>query len=243
MQNRTPPYPEASAAPDTPIVTSRRLWPYAVAACGLLVALTAATWLLFTAPPTTTDDFVIVSSPSGADVEFDGAPLGPSPVKLDHVSLGLHRVRVLKEGFTSFDDNVRVDLDREGPLRITLKPIAPEGSAARTTEEQIAEFTRLAQSAFDRGVLVDPYLKSALYYADAILSIDATNHAAAEVRARIRVNLLAAGQRALERREYARARAAFQQLLQAFPGDADGAAGLEAARDPAQRPPPRPTRP
>ena len=74
MQNRTPPDPEPSDAPDTATVFRRRLWPFAVVACGVLVALTAATWLLFTAPPSTTDDFVIVSSPSGADVQFDGAP-------------------------------------------------------------------------------------------------------------------------------------------------------------------------
>lgn len=243
MQNRTPPDPEPSDAPDTAAVFRRRLWPFAVVACGVLVALTAATWLLFTAPPSTTDDFVIVSSPSGADVQFDGAPLGPSPVKLDRVSVGLHRLRIFKEGFVSFDDNVRVDLERDGPLRITLKPIAPEGSAARTTDEQISEFSRLAQTAFNRGALVDPYLNSALYYADAILSIDATNQAAADMRARIRERLLETGHRALERREYTRAKAVFQQLLAAFPGDPEGGAGLEAARDPAHRPPSRPGRP
>lgn len=243
MPNPTPPDPSATDTAGRASTVTRRLWPYAAVACVLFIGIAVAAWLLLTAAVTITDEFVIVSSPSGADVEFDGTALGPSPVKLDRVRVGLHHLRVRKEGFVSFDESVRVDVDRDGPLRIALKPLKPEGSVARTPAEQMDEFRRLANDAFTRGVLVDPYLASALYFGDAILAIDSTDREAVAMRARIRERLLANARKALERREYSRAKALFQQLLGAFPGDPEGVAGLDAARDPARRPLPRSTRP
>ena len=114
---------------------------------------------------------------------------------------------------------------------------------ARTPLEQIEEFRRLGEAAYDRGLLVEPYLGSALYFADAILAIDATDGEAGDLRLRIRERLLSSGRKALDRRDYTRAKSQFQQLLLAFPDDPDGLAGLEAARDPARRPSPRPNRP
>ena len=243
MPKRTLPDPLAPDVEASSTVGRRRLWPYALTACAILVGLSLAAWVLLTGSDSTTDDVVIVTTPSGADIEFDGTSLGPSPVKLDRVRVGPHHVRIRRDGFFPIDETVHVEVDRDGPIRFALKPVAPEGSAARTPQEQIAEFQQLARKALERGVLVDPYLKSALYYADAVLAIDASDRVATEVRAEIRERLLSTGKRALERRDTARAKTVFEQLLEAFPGDPDGIAGLEAARDPGRRPATRPKRP
>ena len=243
MTSRTPHDRPETDPVDPARPARRRLWPFALGAIGLLLGLTAAVWTLFTAPPVTTDGVVIVTTPTGATVQFDGALLGPAPVKLDGVRVGIHRVRIAKDGFVAIDEDVTVDVDRDGPLQFALKPVAPQGSVARTPHEQIEEFRRLGEAAYDRGLFVEPYLGSALYFADAILAIDATDREAVALRLGIRERPHPSRRKALERREYSRAKSLFQQLLLAFPDDPDGLAGLEAARDPARRPGQRSTRP
>jgi Flp pilus assembly protein TadD len=210
-------------------VRVRKLWLLAAAAGALLVTLAVAFGLLLTARKKTVDALVVVTLPSGAEVTFDGASLGPSPVKLDGVRIGAHTVRVMKDGFTPIERQVDVDADMDIPLEFDLKPIAPPGSVARTPEEQVQEFTGLAEDAFSRGDLTVPTDRSALYYADAILSLDRNNAYATGMRDRIREALLSAARTATRQKDFERAKEAYAQLVAAIPGDAEGTSGLAAA--------------
>lgn len=203
-----------------------RMWVLAVCAAALLVSLGVAFAMLVSAPKRTIDALVIVTIPSGAEVFFDGKSLGPSPVKLEGVRTGSHSVRVEKEGFIGAAIDVVLDADDGEPLELRLKPVAPPGSVARTPAEQISEFTALAEDAFVRDDLVLPADRSALYYADAILSLDPKSGYANNLRDRIRERLLADARAAAARKDLARAKAAYEHLLRIFPGDAVGRAGL-----------------
>jgi tetratricopeptide (TPR) repeat protein len=203
----------------------------AFAAAAVFVALAVAFALLLTSRKKTVDALVIVTLPSGAEVVFDGKPLGPSPVKLEGVRIGTHVLQASKDGFVAAEQEVIVTDDHDEPVELELKPVAPPGSVARTPDEQIEEFTSLAEDAVARGELVVPIDRSALYYADAILSLDRKNHFAHDMRGRIRSRLLADAREATVERDFTRAKEAYEQLLQAYPGDPEGAAGLEAIGD------------
>jgi len=207
-------------------VRVRKLWLAAAGALVLLVSLGVAFAFLLTARKKTVDALVVVTLPSGADVTFDGASLGPSPVKLEHVRLGAHTVRVAKDGFLPIEREVEVKADVDAPLEFDMKPIAPPGSVARTPEEQVQEFTALAEDAFTRGDLTVPSDRSALYYADAILSIERRNEYAEQLRGRIREALLTTAKSASRSKDFERAKDAYEQLASAFPGDADATSGL-----------------
>ena len=214
---------------------SWRLWVAAFAAAAVLVTLAVAFAMLLSSRKTTLDALVIVTIPSGAEVIFDGASLGPAPVRLEGVRLGSHVVRAEKEGFTGAEVEVSLDEDFDEPVELKLKPMAPPGSVARTPREQIEEFTALAEDAFGRGDLVVPADRSALYYADAILSLDAQSAYAAEMRERIRTRLLTDAHAAAARKDLPRAKEAYGQLLLLFPGDADSRTGLTAIEEQLRR--------
>jgi tetratricopeptide (TPR) repeat protein len=217
-----PPAPERAG----PAGARRRLWPLATAAALVLVSLAVAFALLLTARKKTLDALVVVTLPSGAEVVFDGVPLGPAPVKLEDVRIGRHTVRVTKDGFVPVEQHVELDADRDAPLEFDLKPVAPPGSVARTPAEQVQEFTGLAEDALARGDLVVPSDRSALYYAEAILSLDRANRYARELRERIRDELHAAARAAAREKDLARAKDAYEQLVAAFPDEGEGARGL-----------------
>ncbi len=198
-----------------------RLWLLASLSALLLVTLAVAFGLLLTARKKTMDALVIVTIPSGAVVVFDGSSLGPSPVTLEDVRFGAHTLTAEKDGFVAVEREVTITADTDEQLELTLKPVAPPGSVAHTAAERVDEFSGLAEDAFARGELIHPVDRSALYYADAILSIDRQNAYAAELRRRIRTARLAEGRSAESAHELARAKTAYTDLAEAFPGDTE----------------------
>lgn len=221
---------DALPAPDSDrlLRIGRRLWPITVSIAVLFVGLAVAFGYLVMAGPTTVDSVVIVTVPSGADIEFDGKSLGPSPIRIDGVRIGPHAVRVSKDGFSIADRDVTVYEDLDDPIEIELKPVAPLGSLAKTPEQQIQEFIGLAEDAFDRGEYVFPGDRSAFYYTEAILAIDRRNIYANEMRVRIRQNLLSGAILALDGRDLTSASRIFSQLQSAFPGDPETAKAVAA---------------
>jgi tetratricopeptide (TPR) repeat protein len=218
-------YQDPSAPDEAAGAPSRRLWLLATVAGAVFVALAVAFALLVTSRSRTVDALVIVTLPSSAEVVFDGKPLGPAPVKLEGVRVGAHVVTASKDGFVAVEQEIFVEEGHDEPVEIELKPIAPFGSVARTPAEQIEEFTSLAEDAVTRGELVIPVDRSALYYADAILSLDRKNRFAHDLRGAIRTRLLADARAAVAARDLTRAREVYEQLELAFPGE-EGAAGL-----------------
>lgn len=215
--------------------THRRVWPLAVVSATVLVSLAVAFAFLLTASKKTVDALVIVTLPSGAEVRFDGKPLGPAPVKLEGVRIGTHTVQVTKEGFNSLEREIDVGGDSDDPLEFDLRPIAPPGSLARTPAEQVEEFTGLAEDALARGDLVLPVDRSVLYYADAILSLDRSNQYAHELRDRIRAKLYADARSAVAAKDSIRAKQIYGEILRAFPHDTDTKAQLAAVDEQLRR--------
>lgn len=218
-------------------VRVRKLWLAAAATAAVLVSLAVAFGFLLTARKKTVDALVIVTLPSGAEVTFDGKSLGPAPVSLEDVRIGSHSVRVAKDGFVGIERQIDVDseADVDAPVEFDMKPIAPPGSVARTPAEQVQEFTGLAEDAFSRGDLTVPSDRSALYYADAILSLDRGNAYASELRGRIRDELIESARAAARDRDFERAKEEYEQFVSAFPGDVDAAAGLAGATEQLRR--------
>jgi PEGA domain-containing protein len=232
----TTPTLQATSAADAPDRgRARRLWPLAVATGLVLVALAVAFALLLAAHKRTVDALVIVTVPSAAEVIFDGRPLGPAPIRLEDVRVGPHTVRVAKDGFVAAEQQVEVDPDNDDPLEFDLKPIAPPGSVARTPAEQVSEFAALAEDALSRGDLVVPPDRSALYYAEAMLSLDRGNDDALRLTERIRTGLLDEARAALKHRDFAHAKAVYAQVLAAFPNDPEGTSGLATTEEQLRR--------
>jgi hypothetical protein len=209
----------------------RRAWALGLVSVALLVSLSALFYKMMTARPATVDALVLYTVPSGAEVTWDGKPLGKSPLKLERIGLGTHVVRAEKVGFVPVEQEVVVEEDLDDPIEIALRPVPLPGSAAATPAEQIAEYADLAEKAFAKGELVRPPSRNALYYADAIGAIDRTNEFQKKMRDRIRTALLADARRASSRKDYLRAKAAFEELLSNFPGDVEAAAGLAEAEE------------
>jgi hypothetical protein len=151
--------------------------------------------------------------------------LGPAPVRIDNVSIGKHAINVVKEGFVALDDTVVIDEELDEPLSFELQAVPPRGAVGSPAEGHAIEYARLAEAAFDAGHLVSPYAGSALYYADALQSVDRASPLPDELRQRIRLVLLAQA-RALARRDPTSASAIYDQLLRAFPNDRDVRAAI-----------------
>jgi PEGA domain len=67
---------------------------------------------------------VITSDPSGARVVVDGIGRGTTPLTVQHLAGGVRRVRVIKDGFTSQERDIRVGSSREpATLHVTLNAV------------------------------------------------------------------------------------------------------------------------
>ena len=79
--------------------TGRRWWLLAAVSALMLTALTVAAVYLVTKKPSTVDQLVILTVPSGADIRLDSKDYGHSPVKLERLAIGTYTLTISKEGF------------------------------------------------------------------------------------------------------------------------------------------------
>jgi TonB family protein len=109
-------------APAAPRPRRATLWVAAV----LLVVLAAAlaTLRLRAAPAVMAPALQIGTEPVQAEVWLDGRPAGRSPVQLERLAPGPHRVRVGQEGFAPAELQLQVTADMGiVPLRFSLTPV------------------------------------------------------------------------------------------------------------------------
>lgn len=93
---------------------------------------TAATGAAVSNPATSAGDLAVVSlrsSPSGADVQIDGAFSGNAPATL-RLAPGPHRFTVSVPGYRLYDRVVQLTAGSEISLVVTLEPKSPEPAAA-----------------------------------------------------------------------------------------------------------------
>ncbi len=211
---------EAASSPIvTPTLLSGRAgkgwWLLASASVLLLTALTVAGVYLLTKKPSTVDQLVILTVPSGADISLDSKDYGHSPVKLEQLAFGTYTLTISKEGFETIIKTLTVP--ESGPtVDFKLKPVLPVEAANLPAEEQIKQFHQQAEDALARGFYGPPYEGSALYYADLILRLESNNPFATEMRERVRKAAHQAGQTAIQRGDLAQAQEVYSFLIEYY---------------------------
>src|SRR5262249_32763394 len=160
----------------------RGRWTFITIACALLLTLlSVAGIILVTRPRATIDQLLILTVPSGADVSFDGRDLGPSPVKLEGVRMGIHKIVVIKDGYQELQNDESITDSRT--LDYKLKLLPPPGAEGLPADQALNQYKQNMEDAFARGDYAIPYTgKSALYFAQLILDSDISNPAALEMK-------------------------------------------------------------
>src|SRR5258705_11257436 len=199
--------------------TGRRWWVMAAVSALMLTALTAAAVYLVTKKPSTVDQLVILTVPSGADIRLDSKEYGHSPVKLERLAIGTYTLTISKEGFEPIVQPLPVN--ESGSLEIKLKPVLPSETVNLPAEEQIKQFQQQAEAAFARGYYGTVYEGSALNYADMIKRLDPNNTFAAEMRERVRNAAHQSAQAAIPRGDLAQAQEIYNFLVEYYPDDED----------------------
>ncbi len=208
----------ASGATAPGAFTGKRWWLLAALSALLLTALTIAGVYLVTKKPSTVDQLVILTVPSGADISLDSKDYGHSPVKLEQLAIGPYTLTISKEGFETIIETLTVS--ESGPaLEFKLKPVLPSETVNLPAEEQIRQFQTQAEEAFARGYYGTTYEGSALNYAEIIISLDPNNTFAAEMRERIRNAAHQSAQAAIPRGDLAQAQEIYNFLVEHYPDD------------------------
>jgi tetratricopeptide (TPR) repeat protein len=208
--------------------TGKRWWILAAISALLLTALTATGVYLVTKKPSTVDQLIILTVPSGADIKLDSKEYGHSPVKLERLTIGTYTLTISKEGFESIVEPLSVV--ESASIERKLKPVPPSEAVGLPAEEQIRTYQQRAEEAFARGNFGMVYEGSALYYADNIRILDSNNSFAAEMRERVRNAAHQAAQAAIPRGDLAQAQEIYNFLIENYPDDDEvraGAAKLE----------------
>lgn len=169
---------QASASGNVDTRGRRRLnarwWIFAVGSALLLVILGAAGIYLLTKQPSTVDNIVITTVPSGADIKLDANGYGLSPVKLEQLEKGTYTLTITKDGFEPVVEQITL-LESQKLLEFKLRPIPPPELSGLSFEDQIRSHQNNLEKALARGQYGIPYPESAHYYAVLILSIDPNN--------------------------------------------------------------------
>jgi len=198
--------------------TGKRWWLFAAVSALLLTALTLAGVYLVTKKPSTVDQLVILTVPSGAEIKLDSKDYGHSPVKLEQLAIGTYTLTITKEGFEAIEEPITVS-ESGPPVEYKLKPVLPSEAANLPTEEQIKRFQQQAEEALAQGYYGLPYEGSARYYADLILRLDSNSPFAVEMRERVRKAAHQAAQTAIARADLAQAQEVYGFLTEYYPGD------------------------
>src|SRR5438270_10201518 len=113
----------------------RRWWLLAGISAFLLTGLTIAGIYLVTKKPSTVDQLIILTVPSGAEIKLDSKDYGHSPVKLEQLAMGTYTITITKEGFDPIEQPIVVS--ESGPLEFKLKPVPPSEAVGLLAEEAI----------------------------------------------------------------------------------------------------------
>jgi tetratricopeptide (TPR) repeat protein len=197
--------------------TGRRWWLLAGISAVLLTGLTIAGIYLVTKKPSTVDQLVILTVPSGAEIKLDSKDYGHSPVKLEQLRIGTYQLTITKEGFEPIVQSLTVS--ESGPVEYKLKPVLPTETGNMPPEDMIKQFQQQAEEAFAQGNYGLLYEGSAINYADLILMLDPTNAFAGDMRERVHKAAHQAAQTAIARGDLAQSQEIYNFLLEFFSSD------------------------
>jgi len=205
----------------------RGSWTIITISCALLLTLlSVAGVILVTRPRAVIDQLLILTVPSGANVDFDGRPLGPSPVKLEGVRMGTHRIVVTKDGYQRVQADESITDSRTLDYKLNLLP--PPGAENLPDDQAISQYRQNMEEAFQRGDYAIPYYgRSALYFAQLIIERDSSNAAALEMKDRVRGALVQLAQTAMSRLDLAQAQDVVYVLSSYYPNDEEARAAAQ----------------
>ena len=174
----------AGSATQSPAVRGKsrqlgtRWWMLAAGSALLLTMLTVAAVYLLTRKPSTVDQLIILTVPSGANVKLNEKDYGHTPVKLEQLAAGTYTLTIEKENFEPVVDQITIDDTQT--LEYKLK-VLPSPDAVGSPEEAIRRFQDRANEALARNQYLIPYENSAFYWAQQIQRYEESNPSAAEI--------------------------------------------------------------
>ncbi len=68
----------------------------------------------------------LTSDPEGAQIYLDGKYVGNTPLALYDISVGLHRLDILKDGYNRWESSITIKADIPNSIHIILNPTYPE---------------------------------------------------------------------------------------------------------------------
>ena len=178
---------------------------------------------------------VVKTTPPGAMISVDGKLRGATPITLSDLRSGGHQLKIVKEGYKEFVQQVMVMPYATESVHWKLDPVVPQLS-----NEQLAEvetWRKKLESAQSENILLPPpddY--NVLYFAQKILAIDPANSYAIEVKAKLAETVRQLAEFAYAREDWLEAEKQYKNLALLFPNDAavegrlaDVAARLDAS--------------
>lgn len=160
-----------------------RWWMLAAGSALLLTILTIAAVYLLTRKPSTVDQLIILTVPSGASIKLDSKDYGHTPVKLEQLVAGSYTLTIEKDNFEPVIEQITITDTQT--LEYKLK-VLPSPDAGGSPEEVIRKSVEKVNEALARGQYLIPYQESAFYWAQQIQRIEESNAFAAETIDRVR---------------------------------------------------------
>ena len=206
-----------------------RWWIPAAGSALLLTILTMAAIYLLTKKPSTVDQLIILTVPSGAEVEIDSKGYGQSPVKLEQLAMGTYTLTITKDNYEPIVEQITIsEATSTSPLEYKLKLLPPPefSNSNLSPEDQIKLYLLQSQDAYNRGNFAVGYYGTALYFADLVLGQDSGNQSAQEMREKIRKVEHQLAQEAYASGELSKAQDIYNVLVQNYPDDRDARTAL-----------------
>jgi hypothetical protein len=191
-----------------------RWWMLAAGSALLLTMLTVAAVYLLTRKPSTVDQLIILTAPSGANVKLDSKDYGHTPVKLEQLVAGTYTLTIEKENYEPVVEQITITDTQT--LEYRLK-VLPSPDAVGSPEEAIRKFQDRANEALARGQYLIPYQESALYFAQQIQRYDEFNGFAVEIIDRVRRTELQIAREANASNDIGKAREIYNALSANYP--------------------------
>ncbi len=199
--------------------SGRGWWTLSIVFALVLIGLTIAAGYLITRRPTTVDQLVILTVPSGAEVQLNSRNYGQTPVKIEHLPIGAYTLTIAKDRYQT--EVYQINISDSDTLEYKLKLELPADSSGLSPEQQMKRYAQRAEEAFAAGHYALRWEESALFYTQLILDRDPSNEFANDMRERIRLALLQSAEAARRQHDMRQAKDTYSLLIQHYPGDKD----------------------
>lgn len=201
-----------------------RWWLLATGLFLTILAIAASAVYLLTKKPSTVDQIIILTVPSGAEINLDSVPYGQSPVKLEQLAKGTYTLTITKDNYETIEKQITVSETSTFDFKLKLMSV-PEFSGL-PIEDRIKQFQIESQTAFDNSNYALGYDRTALHFADLILDLDSDNQFAKDMRERILKIEHQAALDAIASKDFAKAQEIYNLLVERYPDDREARIAL-----------------